>query len=180
MNGDRDGHRDDANERKETAMSEMLTIGISVAGFLAVIGWVIRTVVVNWRLHRTAKLQAEIQQRLLERFESTDQLAEFLGGEAGARFLESATFERNRPHGRILGSIQAGVIVTFVSIALLWLHGQWHWADEELLFLGALGLALGLGFLASAGVAYALSKSWGLMNGHEPSGLRETPERTEV
>lgn len=161
-------------------MSETLAIGMSVAGFLAVIGWVIRTVAVNWRLHRTVKLQAEIQERMLDRFESTDQLAEFLSGDAGARFLESATFERNRPHGRILGSIQAGIIVTFVSIALIWLHGQWHWADEELLFLGALGLALGLGFLVSAGVAYALSKSWGLMNGRGVSELRKAPDQTEI
>ena len=28
------------------------------------------------------------------------------------------------------------------------------------------GLALGVGFLLSGGVAYALSKSWGLINGH--------------
>ena len=39
--------------------------------------------------------------------------------------------------------------------------------DESLsfLFLGALALALGIGFLLSAAAAYRLSKSWGLVNG---------------
>ena len=32
-------------------------------------------------------------------------------------------------------------------------------------FLGTLGVALGIGFGLSAGVAYLLSKAWGLING---------------
>jgi hypothetical protein len=39
-------------------------------------------------------------------------------------------------------------------------------ADDAFVFLGALGLAMGLGFLVSAVATFVLSKSWGLVNGN--------------
>lgn len=153
-------------------MSGQLAGVIGGVSGMIVFGFVIHTVLTAWRRNRQAKLQAEIQGRLLERFADAAELAEFLSGPAGERFLESATFERSRPHGRILGSIQAGIVITLTAIALLWLEGRWPHDEEGFLFLGAVGLAIGIGFLLSAGVSYALSKAWGLMNGR--------PERDEA
>jgi hypothetical protein len=45
------------------------------------------------------------------------------------------------------------------------LQGRIAGADEAFAFLGTLGVALGVGFGLSAGVAYLLSRAWGLING---------------
>jgi hypothetical protein len=51
------------------------------------------------------------------------------------------------------------------GVAFLILRGKMTEADDAFVFLGTLGLALGLGFLFSAVATFVLSKSWGLVNG---------------
>ena len=84
--------------------------------------------------------------------------------------MKSAPIERASPFGRILGSIQAGVILTLGGLALYLVRNHVPGDSGEdfgLMFLGALGIAVGLGFLISAAASFWLSKSWGLINGHD-------------
>ena len=137
---------------------------VLLAGVVGVV-WIVHVVLKNRRMVQVATLQAETQKRLLERFGSGQELAAYLDSPAGRTFLESATFERRNPYGRILGSVQAGIVLTLVGAGFLYLQGGLPEAEEGLLFLGILGLALGIGFLLSAAAAYFLSKSWGLLDG---------------
>ncbi len=149
-------------------MGDLAPVLIPV-GILAVLGWIVRTIVHSVRAQRIAKLQAELQTRLLDKFGSSQELVGYLESAAGQRFLESATIERRNPYGRILGSVQAGTILTLVGLALFFLEGRWPETEEGFLFLATLGVALGIGFLLSGAAAYFLSKSWGLIDGHRPN-----------
>ena len=159
---------------------EDLTPIVGIVSVFAVAGWIVRTLVVNLRQHKIARIQADMQTRLLEKFGSSQEMLAYLQSDAGRRFLESATIERTRPHGRILGSLQAGIILCLAGIAFLVLEPMMFEGTEEgFLFLGVLGLAVGIGFLLSGAVAYRLSKAWGLMNGkppHEGPRLHEHPQ----
>ena len=90
----------------------------------------------------------------------------FLDSEAGKRLVASIGIEQpNRnPYNRILASVQAGVILVCVSIAFLIIGVNFPDVAEGFKVVGALGLALGIGFLISAGISYRLSKNFGLFD----------------
>jgi hypothetical protein len=142
-------------------------------GFFALIGWIIRILVTNRRQLKLAQIQAEMQTRLLDKFSSAEELQSYLDTEAGQRFLHTAAAEEPAsPYRRILGSVQAGLILTAAGIAFLSLQTALTDTHEAfgMMFLGALALALGIGFLISSFIAYRLSKSWGLINGNGKQG----------
>ncbi|HOC42322.1 MAG TPA: hypothetical protein PKJ99_04805 [Thermoanaerobaculales bacterium] len=134
-------------------------------GVLLVLAWMLKFFLTHRRRVRLAQLQYELQGKLLDKFSSSQELAEYLRGDAGERFLQSATVERSDPHARILGSVQVALVLLTGGAACLVLQGRIAEAEEAFAFLGTLGVALGIGFGLSAGVAYLLSKAWGLING---------------
>lgn len=138
---------------------------IGVIGMMVVIAWIVRIVTTSRRQTKMAALQAEMQEKLLDKFGSSEEVISYLESDAGRQFLDTATFEPSNPYKRILGSIQSGLILAFAGGAFLFLRGQLTGADDAFVFLGALSLALGLGFLFSAVATFVLSKSWGLVNG---------------
>ncbi len=139
---------------------------IGVVGIMVVIGWIVRIVTTSRRQTKMAALQAEMQEKLLDKFGSSEEVISYLESDAGRQFLDTATFEPTNPYRRILGSIQTGLILTAAGGAFLFLRGEMAEADDAFVFLGALGLAMGLGFLVSAVATFVLSKSWGLVNGN--------------
>lgn len=138
---------------------------IGVVGIMVVIGWIVRIITTSRRQTKLAGLQAEMQEKLLDKFGSSEEVISYLESDAGRQFLDTATFERTNPYKRILGSVQTGLILTLAGAAFLFLRGELTEADDAFVFLGALGLALGLGFILSAVATFVLSKSWGLVNG---------------
>lgn len=151
-------------------MSEVFIPIIIVPTIMLVLGWIARTVSTNRRLRETAKIQAEMQTKLLERFGTSQDMLQFLGSEAGKKFMESATLERANPHGRILGGVQAGVLLLLGGIGFFASAGSFGLDGQPFAhFLGVMGLMLGAGFLVSSFIAARLSKAWGI--------LRPTTER---
>lgn len=138
---------------------------IGSVSILIVLGWVVKLTLTHRRQLKLAQMQFELQTKLLDKFTTTQDLSDYLRGDVGQRFLGSLTVERSSPYGRILGSIQASLVLLTGGAALLFLQGRISDAEEAFVFLGTLGVALGVGFGLSAGVAYALSKAWGVING---------------
>jgi hypothetical protein len=136
----------------------ILPILFSLFGFVA---WIIFTTI---RRYKTAKLQAEVQTKLLEKFGSGQELLAYVQSDAGKRFLESLAMEQRTPYGRILGAAQAGVILVLLGLALLFLRGRVSGAEEGFLVSGTIILSLGVGFGLSAALSYFLSKSFGLLS----------------
>jgi len=138
-------------------------------GFVIVVAWIIRIFQTNRRVLKLAAMQVEMQNRLIDKFDSPEELRTYLESEGGKQLMKATPIEKASPYGRILGSIQAGVILSLGGLALFSLRnyvpGEAH-EDFAIMFLGALGIAIGLGFLISAAASYFLSKSWGLINGN--------------
>jgi hypothetical protein len=145
-------------------MNEDLIIAPAICLMFSWIAWVIFNSI---RRYQTAKLQAGVQSKLLEKFGSSQDLLTYVQTDAGKQFLESLASEQRTPYGRILGAAQVGVIAVLFGAALLFLRSRVAGAEEGFLVFGTLILTLGTGFGVSAAVSYILSKSFGL--------LRESP-----
>ena len=142
-------------------MNEFVAQIAVLNGIWILIGWIF-WVVSRKRRH---EIQAQVQTRLIEKFESARDMAEFLQTEAGSRFMKSfAAVGGSSPVRQILGAVQGGIVLTFLGVALLLLQVMLS-AGSGLGVAGTLVLALGLGLLAASAVSHRLSRSWGLLAG---------------
>jgi hypothetical protein len=142
---------------------------IGSVAFMWVIGWIIKVISNNRKAFRMASMQAELQSKLLDKFGSSPELLEFLQSDASQGFAELVPAEtRPNPYDKILWSVQAGVVLLMTGLACMFLRSQISEGFEAFTILGALGIALGVGFLLSAAIAFLLSKKWGVINGDMP------------
>jgi len=155
-------------------------------GFLSVVGaltWVIKSIVDHRRWGRQSKVQAEVHNKVIDRLASNEEMLAYVQSPAGAGFLKSGPAisltggnarMTNAPYNRILWSAQAGVVFLAVGLGFRWVNITAPAEVLEMLhFFGLIGQSLGLGFLASAALAYGLSWRMGLL---APSST--TTERT--
>lgn len=148
-------------------MNPDLIVAFTLPAMFSWLAWIIFS---TFRRYKIAKLQAEVQSRLLERVGSGQDLLAYAQTDAGKHMLESLQVERvvsQVPYGKILGALQAGIVLFFFGSGLLWLRGHLSTPQNSDGFtvLGTLSITLGLGFGFSAAVSYFLSRSWGLLNG---------------
>jgi hypothetical protein len=131
--------------------------------------WVLRVALDNRRWYRMVRVQTEVHTKLLDRFASSQELASYMESDAGKRFLEAPRFDTQTgqpasfPLGRIIWSVQAGLIAGALGCGLLSLRGKLPNGNSPLLVFGTLALMLGLGFILSAVASYFLARHFGLM-----------------
>ena len=101
---------------------------------------------------RLAK-QAETQQQLLAKFQSGQELGEFIETEGGREFLSQ--FESN-PHGTILAVLGAGIVAFVLGLGVLVLV---IW-ESGFLIPGVGIMALGVGLILAAVISRRLSQEW--------------------
>ncbi len=153
--------------------SDLAPVLVMVAFTIGAV-WIVAVISNNRRRLKVAEVQKEMQSKLFEKFGTSQEMVAYLNSEAGSKFLESATIEQTRPFGRVLGAIQAGLILFLLGIAMLLVRftmpqvafnaiEQAHNAHAAL-GISFMLMALGIGFLASAAVSYSLSKKWGLFD----------------
>jgi hypothetical protein len=178
--------RFDYNEPKmvvlRTVQEALAGVAILIS-FLAVIGaitWVLRSVIEHRRWLRVSKTHTDTHTKLLDRLTSNEDLLAYMQSPAGRRFLEAAPIPLDpgpralsAPLGRILWSVQAGFVVAFAGGGLMYSSTRFAssstFAEIELpLFVvGATAVAIGVGFVISSIVAYALSRRLGLLTSTE-------------
>ena len=162
------------NQVRDNSVSREIVNDLSIfASFGMAIGlliWLIRTVVDYRRWSRLAKVQTDAHAKLLDRFTSNEDLLAYIQSPAGAKFLESSPIALDAaprsigaPLGRILWSVQGGVVLLAAGMGLFLIrvHGD---AEVGFRALGTLGIALGLGFVASAVISFAISRRLGLVD----------------
>lgn len=140
---------------------------VVVTSFLT---WLIKTFLENRRWSRMAKVQADVHSKLMDRFAASQDLQAYMQTEAGRRFLESAPIpvdldqktKLSAPFGRILWSVQVGLILAMGGLALLFARAHVPEGVQPLTVFGTLGIMLGVGFVLSAGASYVLSRRLGL------------------
>lgn len=133
---------------------------------VSVLIWLIKTIVEQRRWSRLARVQTEVHGKLLDRFSSSEELMRYIETPAGKRFLESAPIPVDSgskpvsaPIGRILWSIQTGLVAAAAGVGLQWVARSVDKdAAQPLFALGVVGLCVGIGFVISAIVSFILSR----------------------
>ena len=141
------------------------------ACFLAALVWLIRQFLENRRWSRIFKLQSDVHGRLIEKFSSTQEIAAYMGTEAGRRFLEAAPIpvgfepEQRMPNAvaRVVWPLQIGVVLVLLCVGLLFLRHAGPDMDVPMLVLGTVVLMPGIGFILSAGITWVLAGRLGLI-----------------
>jgi len=144
---------------------------LAFACFLGAVIWLLRQFLENRRWSRIFKLQSEVHGRLIDKFSSTQELAQYMETEAGKRFLEaapiSAGIEPQQPVpnavARVLTPLQVGIVLVLLGIGLLLLRHVSTDTQIPMLIFGTVALMPGLGFIISAGVTWVLATRLGLM-----------------
>jgi hypothetical protein len=144
---------------------------LAFACFLVALIWLVRAFLENRRWGRIFKLQSEVHLRLIDKFGSNQELASYMGTEAGRRFLEAApipvSFESSErmPNAvaRVLTPIQIGVVLVLLGIGILLLRHSRAELEIPMLVLGTVVLMPGIGFIISAGITWVLASRLGLM-----------------
>jgi len=139
--------------------------------------FLIKTMIDHRRWSRLSKIQTDVHNKLLDRFTSNEDLLAYIQTPAGRKFLESAPIPMDSPRsisapvGRILWSAQAGAVLTVLGLGFEVVAG--NASAEEIAgpvsAMGAVVIALGIGFLVSAVLAYLLSRRFGLMQHEAPA-----------
>jgi len=149
----------------QETMEGVFIFGI-FATIITVITWLIRTLIEQRRWSRLSRVQTEVHSKLLERFTSSEDLLRYIDTPSGRRFLESAPIpvesgarQVSAPIGRILFSIQTGLVVAAAGIGLMFVSsGVDKDAAQPLHALGVVALSVGIGFVASAVVSFIVSR----------------------
>ena len=133
---------------------------------------ILRTIINQSRWNRISKTQEEIHSKLMDRLTSNQDLLAYIQSPAGKNFLESAPITLDAGSGgmgspirRILVSVQTGVVLTFAGAGLQIGVRRVDWIPvaEPLTVIAILAIAVGIGSIVSAGIAYAFSQKMGLI-----------------
>jgi hypothetical protein len=148
---------------------ETLSIIFVVALIAATLAWVIRTFLEQRRWNQLARRQSEVHTKILDRFNSSEEVLNYIKTPAGSKFLESAPIavqmdmpRQSGPHNRVLWSIQIGVIVGFAGLGMLLTSAAFSGESAQGFFaMGVIAFSIGAGFVGSALVSMAVAKKLG-------------------
>jgi hypothetical protein len=146
-----------------------LLIGFGLA--MCLIAWLIHGFIDARRWSRLTNIQTEVHKKLMDRFTSNEDLLAYIQTPAGSKFLESSPIVLDAsprtvaaPVSRILWTVQGGVVAIAVGAGLQFVGGRVPYdVAQPLRALGVLGIALGLGLVASAIISFMISRRLGLM-----------------
>ncbi len=132
------------------------------------IGSIWRSHIVNRRLRENARVWADLQSKLIERFDDAAEVVRYLESDGGRRLLEGQSSAPNHPHSRVLDSVHLGLLATAGGIGMLLASGVSEPQVSEFMHvMGLIVAVVGVGFLASATVSWALLRGWGLLGRDE-------------
>lgn len=149
-------------------MGAALVFGIAVIGVIGIARYLIE----YRRWYRISKLNAEVHNKILDRFGSNEELLAYIDSPAGRRFLEATPIATGgaaprptaAPFGRIMLSVQIGILLIALAIGLLVVSGRAIEEVQEMLAsMSILALCLGVGSVVSALASYVMSRRLGLL-----------------
>ena len=171
-----EGNFERAPDRTTTDIAEYTTLTLVIISITGGITWIIKSLIDYRRWLRMLKNQSEIHSRLMDRLTTSEDLLAYIQSPAGKRFLDSAPVldpggTAGSPVGRILWSVQAGLVLALGGVGLNYASGHIrNQVAQPFFILGVLGLAVGAGFILSAVASYMIARNLGLVH-----GTSETP-----
>src|SRR3954447_3888048 len=165
-----DPRGENSSERVWRSTMEGLSIFAVIALITGVLTWLVRTLLEHRRWSRISKVQAEVHNKLMDRLTANEDLLAYIQTPAGKRFLESAPIALDgapravsAPIGRILWSVQVGLVLAAAGWGLTYVSGSIDKTVSQPLYaMGVLAISIGIGFVISGVVSYVLSRRLGL------------------
>jgi hypothetical protein len=126
-----------------------------VTYFVTLIGFLIAGIyLVNAAFKRRQRMQ--MQQKLLDKFSSAHDFAEFMQSPAGQKYVMSFTDAVTSPRNAIFNALRTGFVLTGVGMGFL--AEAYSGVSRRI---GWVAFLAGIGFLISAAVSYFLAKKGG-------------------
>jgi hypothetical protein len=146
---------------------------------LGLIVWLIRTLVDYRRWSRLAAVQTNVHTKLVDRLTANEDLLAYIQSPAGSRFLQSAPISLDAgprslgaPLGRILWAVQGGIVLLAAGVGFEVVSQRIaDSASQPIHALGVLAISLGLGFVVSAIISFAISHRLGLIEPVPPTRI---------
>ena len=143
---------------------------VSSVAIIAVFG-VVAVAMFRSKQHR-AELQAQVQSKLIDRFQSAPELIDFLKSPTGQEFVSGVRVQQAAVVSRrMLGGIRAAIFLAVLGIGFLVLWPLSH--ERGFLYPGVILLSLGGGFFFSTVVSLKLSRAWGLEQAERADGAQD-------
>jgi hypothetical protein len=154
--------------RDVTQFSVVLFIVITITTGVIIL---LRTAAEHRRWQRASKAQADLNNKLIERFAASNELLAYLDsphGQALTASLSSGAVPArgvDAPIGRIFGSLQAGSVLVFAGVGMLFISSELDLSPvtEGIFAIGIVVMTIGVGLLVSSAVSFALSRKLGLV-----------------
>lgn len=129
------------------------------------LAWVIGKIIGAFRQRARLRAQAELYNRILEKFGSAEEFTAYLQSTDGRSFFENQAIEPAAPLGKVLNSVKIGTILLIVGggFFVLSLIAKTEDAIFALDVVCVVAVTLGIGFLVSSFISYRLAKSWGII-----------------
>jgi hypothetical protein len=148
---------------------EGITIFLTVGLIAVALAWFVRTLIEQRRWNRLSRQQAEVHNKILDRFGTSNELLDYVKSEAGTKFLQSAPIpvraERqvaSTPMTRIMLTVQIGVVIAVAAVGFMVVGALFEKEGEGVFAMGVIAFSIGAGFIASAVVSLLMSKRLGL------------------
>ena len=148
-------------------LAVMMLLAIAIIFSVA---WITIKIVMALKQRANTRTRARLYERLIDKFETAPEFITFLQSDAGLQFIEETGPKPAAMLGRILVSIQIGIVVLLLSLGLvlianvfgppLRITGDFY---QILTLCGMVGVTIAVGLLVSAGISYRICKAWGLL-----------------
>ena len=168
--------------RNNSAAEAIFDVLIPGAIFFAVVGvliWFIKRIQEHRQWLRVWRTQSEAHSKLLDRMTSNEDLLTYLNTPAGKRFfeasgppIEAAQPRASVPVGRIIWSVQAGLLLLLFGISLRFVYGDSRLSPDDLVtlnILSVIGIGLGVSFILGAVASFMISAKLGLIDQPAPA-----------
>ena len=147
---------------------------VMLASVLALVGWVFYLFFRRYQVATQVRIQRnESFNRLIEKFGTAKEFAEFAQTPEGKKLLEDPMSPPPNPLAKVLRFLQAGVLFIMIGIAS-WINGMRLSTQTDPLYVhqmiesnhwATLAFFLGIGLIAVAAISYFFVKRWHLANG---------------
>jgi hypothetical protein len=148
-------------------MDPAFVIPVIFVGIPWVLGWIFKVNLSHQRHMKALQLRAEMNSRLLDRIGTDPAVLELLKSDAQSKAFDVQLSEpASTPYMRALTAVQASFLLLAAGAACAWFSGRGIPGDGQrvFMFVGALGIALGIGSLLSAAAAFFAARLWRTLN----------------